>query len=95
MLGFPRTVSPNTKQSHLTRVFGSAHLLMINIIHSPIGECKVHIGDTGTEVSGDNSSLDWRVPELVRLGICYMRRSGGTLLGVMNNVSSTRDNLFG
>ena len=72
MLGFPRAVSPNTKQSHLTRTFSSAHLLIINIVHGPVGECKIHIGDTGAEVSGDNGSLDCTVPELVRLSICYI-----------------------
>lgn len=72
MLGFARAVSPNTKQSHLTRAFGGTHFLIINIIHSPVGVCKVHIGDTGAEVSGDNGSLDCEVPELVRLGICYI-----------------------
>ena len=77
MLGFPRAVSPNTKQSHLTRAFGGAHLLIINIVHSPIGECKVHIGDTGAEASGDNGSLNGHVPELVRLDICYIGEGGG------------------
>jgi len=66
MLWFPRDVSPNTKQSQLTRAFGSAHLQIINIIHSPVGNYKVHtIGATGTEVSGDNGSLDCIVRKLV------------------------------
>lgn len=70
MLGFPRAVAPNTKQSQLARVFGGGHLRIIKRIHSLVAECKIHNRDTGTEVSRINRSLDCIVLESVCLGIC-------------------------
>ena len=70
MLGFARAIAPNTKQSQLARVFVGGHLRIIKRIHSLIAKCKVHICDTGTEVSRIYGSLDCIVPELVCLGIC-------------------------